>query len=133
MSPKKILLIDDDPDLRLALRLPLQAAGYAISEAPSVVEARTAIKEVKPDLIVLDVMMDTTTAGFQLALEIHSADPRSEFKDFHQVPIIMLTAIHSTTPLRFSPDQDYLPVQTFLEKPVDPEVLLGKVKELLGE
>jgi len=133
MSPKKILLIDDDPDLRLAVRLPLQAAGYAISEAPSVVEARTAIKEVKPDLIVLDVMMDTTTAGFQLALEIHSADPRSEFKDFHQVPIIMLTAIHSTTPLRFSPDQDYLPVQTFLEKPVDPEVLLGKVKELLGE
>lgn len=133
MSPKNILLIDDDPDLRLALRLPLQAAGYAISEATSPAEARTIVKEVKPDLIVLDVMMDTTTAGFQLALEIHSADPRSEFKDFHQVPIIMLTAIHSTTPLRFSPDQDYLPVQTFLEKPVDPEVLLGKVKELLGE
>jgi CheY-like chemotaxis protein len=133
MSPKKILLIDDDPDLRLALRLPLQAAGYETFEAPSVVEARTAIKEVKPDLIVLDVMMDTTTAGFQLALEIHSADPRSEFKDFRQVPILMLTAIHSTTPLRFAPDQDYLPVQTFLEKPVDPEVLLGKAKELLGE
>jgi CheY-like chemotaxis protein len=133
MSPKKILLIDDDPDLRLALRLPLQAARYAISEAASVVEARTAIKEVKPDLIVLDVMMDTTTAGFQLALEIHSADPRSEFKEFRQVPIIMLTAIHSTTPLRFAPDQDYLPVQTFLEKPIDPEVLLGKIQELLRE
>ena len=133
MSPKKILLIDDDPDLRLTLRLPLQAACYAVSESTSVVEARTTVKEVKPDLIVLDVMMDTTTAGFQLALEIHSADPRSEFKDFHQVPIIMLTAIHSTTPLRFAPDQDYLPVQIFLEKPVDPEVLLGKVKELLGE
>jgi CheY-like chemotaxis protein len=133
MSPKKILLIDDDPDLRLALRLPLQAAGYAISEATSLVEASKAIKEVKPDLIVLDVMMETTTAGFQMALEIHSADPRSEFKDFRQVPIIMLTAIHSTTPLRFAPDQDYLPVQTFLEKPVEPEVLLAKARELLGE
>ena len=133
MSPKKILLIDDDPDLRLAVRLPLQAAGYAISEATSVVEARTVVKEVIPDLIVLDVMMDTTTAGFQLALEIHSADPRSEFRDLRQVPIIMLTAIHSTTPLRFAPDQDYLPVQIFLEKPVDPEVLLGKVKELLAD
>lgn len=133
MSPKKILLVDDDPDLRLALRLPLQAAGYAISEATSLVEASKAIKEVKPDLIVLDVMMETTTAGFQMALEIHSADPRSEFKDFRQVPIIMLTAIHSTTPLRFAPDQDYLPVQTFLEKPVEPEVLLAKVRELLGE
>lgn len=133
MSAKKIILIDDDPDLRLAVRLPLEAAGYAISEAASVVEARPAIKEVKPDLIVLDVMMDTTTAGFQLALEIHSADLHSEFKEFRQVPIIMLTAIHSTTPLRFAPDQDYLPVQTFLEKPVEPEVLLAKVHELLGE
>jgi len=133
MSPKKIILIDDDPDLRLAVRLPLEAAGYAISEAASVVEAKTAIKEVKPDLIVLDVMMETTTAGFQLALEIHSADPRSEFKEFRQVPIIILTAIHSTTPLRFAPDKDYLPVQTFLEKPVDLEVLLGKVQELLKE
>lgn len=133
MSPKKIILIDDDPDLRLAIRLPLQAAGYTISEAASVVEARPAIKEFKPDLIVLDVMMDTTTAGFQLALEIHSADPHSEFKDFRQVPIIMLTAIHSTTPLRFAPDQDYLPVQTFLEKPVEPDVLLAKVHELLTE
>ncbi len=133
MSPKKIILIDDDADMRLALRLPLETGGYMVSEAASVPEARTAIKEVKPDLIVLDVMMDTTTAGFQLALEIHSADPHSEFKEFCQVPIIMLTAIHSTTPLRFAPDQDYLPVQTFLEKPVEPEVLLGKVKELLGE
>lgn len=133
MSQQKILLIDDDPDLRLALRLPLEAAGYAISEASSVVEARNAVKEIKPDLIVLDVMMDTTTAGFQLALEIHSADPRSEFKEFHQIPIIMLTAIHSTTPLRFAPDEDYLPVQTFIEKPVEPEVLLAKVRECLGK
>jgi len=133
MSQQKILLIDDDPDLRLALRLPLEAAGYAISEASSVPEARIAVKDVKPDLIVLDVMMDTTTAGFQLALEIHSADPRSEFKEFRQIPIIMLTAIHSTTPLRFAPDEDYLPVQTFIEKPVEPEVLLAKVRECLGK
>jgi CheY-like chemotaxis protein len=133
MSQKKILLIDDDPDLRLALRLPLEAAGYVVSEAANVSEAKVSVKEVKPDLIVLDVMMDTTTAGFQLALEIHSADPRSEFKEYRQVPIIMLTAIHSTTPLRFAPDEDYLPVQTFLEKPVEPEVLLARVHDLLGK
>jgi hypothetical protein len=45
----------------------------------------------------------------------------------------MLTAIHTTTPLRFAPDEDYLPVQTFLEKPVEPDVLLAKVRELMGE
>ena len=132
-NPKRILLIDDDPDLRLALRLPLESAGYAISEADSLSAGKIAVREVSPDLIILDVMMDTTTAGFQFALELHSADPQSEMSEYRNTPIIMLTAIHTTTPLRFAPDEDYLPVQTFLEKPVEPEVLLAKVRELLGE
>ena len=132
MNQKCILLIDDDPDVRLTLRLPLEAAGYAVSEATNFSEGLNAVKQVKPDLIVLDVMMDTTTAGFQFALELHSQDPSSEFKDFRNTPIIMLTAIHTTTPLRFSPDEDYLPVQTFLEKPVDEKVLLDTVRKLLG-
>lgn len=133
MNSKRILLIDDDPDQRLALRLPLDAAGYSVSEADSTAAAQSAVKEIHPDLIILDVMMDTTTAGFQFALELHSADPRSEFKEFRDVPIIMLTAIHTTTPLRFAPDEDYLPVQIFLEKPVEPDDLLTKVRELLGK
>ena len=133
MNPKRILLVDDDPDLRLSLRLPLQSVGYEIYEAASYAEGQTTIKKVKPDLIILDVMMDTATAGFQFALSIHNPDPSSEFKDFRQTPIIMLTAIHSTTELRFSPDQDYLPVQTFLEKPVDTKVLLETVRKLLNE
>jgi len=130
---KRILLIDDDPDLRLAIRMPLEAAGYEISEADSIPAAKAAIPEVNPDLIVMDVMRDTATAGFQLALDVHNSGSQSEFKDFRRTPIIMLTAIHTTTPLRFAPDEDYLPVQVFLEKPVDPKVLLAKVHELLGE
>jgi CheY-like chemotaxis protein len=133
MNSKRILIVDDDPDLRLALRLPLEAAGYSVSEAESTTAGKAAVKEIAPDLIILDVMMDTTTAGFQFALDLHSADPKSDFKEFRNVPIIMLTAIHSTTPLRFAPDEDYLPVQTFLEKPVDPDVLLAKVREMLGD
>jgi len=133
MSMKRILLIDDDPDLRLAIRMPLEAAGYEISEADSIPAAKAAIPEVNPDLIVMDVMMETATAGFQLALDVHNSGSQSEFKDFRRTPIIMLTAIHTTTPLRFAPDEDYLPVQVFLEKPVDPKVLLAKVHELLGE
>jgi CheY-like chemotaxis protein len=129
MNQKRILLVDDDPDQRLVLRLPLEANQYAVFEAESFDAGLKAIKQVKPDLIVLDVMMDTTTAGFQFALSVHSTDPESEFKDFTHVPIIMLTAIHSTTPLRFAPDNDYLPVQEFLEKPVDPEVLLATVSK----
>lgn len=129
---KHILLIDDDPDQRLALRLPLEATGYQVTEAASTAEALNIIKQIKPDLIILDVMMDTATAGFQLALDLHSPDPKSEYKELRNTPIIMLTAIHSTTPLRFAPDEDYLPVETFIEKPIEPEVLLEKVRQYLG-
>jgi CheY-like chemotaxis protein len=132
MNQKRILLVDDDPDLRLSLRLPLESAGYKVVEACNFGEGQEKVKEFQPDLIILDVMMDTTTAGFQFALEIHSPDPGSEFKEMRETPILMLTAIHSTTPLRFAPDDDYLPVQKFLEKPVDPDVLLDTVGELLA-
>lgn len=132
MNKKRILIIDDDPDQRLVVRLPLEAAGYDVKEATNTEEGRTMVLETKPDLIVLDVMMDSTTAGFQLALELHNRASDSEFKEIRNTPIIMLTAIHSTTPLRFAPDEDYLPVQTFLEKPVDPELLLSKVRGFIG-
>jgi len=132
MNPKKILLVDDDPDQRLSLRLPLEAAGYTVSEAVSYDTGLKAVKNFQPDLVILDVMMDTTTAGFQFALTIHDADPESEFKDFANLPIIMLTAIHGTTHLRFGPDETYLPVQDFLEKPVDPELLLKTVAKYLS-
>jgi CheY-like chemotaxis protein len=131
MNDKQILIIDDDPDQRLTIRLPLESAGYSIQEAANFNEGLEAARKSKPDLIILDVMMDTATAGFQLALEMHSPDPDSQFKEFRRIPIIMLTAIHSTTSLRFAPDEDYLPVQDFLEKPVNPEVLLAAVRKNL--
>ena len=132
MDPKRILLVDDDPDIRLTVRLPLEAAGYQVFEAVNFADGQAAVKKVRPDLVVLDVMMDTTTAGFQFALDLHNPDPASEFKEFKDTPILMLTAIHTTTPMRFAPDAEYLPVQVFLEKPVEPDVLLAKVHELLG-
>jgi CheY-like chemotaxis protein len=133
MSPKRILLVDDDPDVRLTARLPLEASGYQVAEAVNLPEGLAAVKTFKPDLIVLDVMMDSATAGFQFALDLHSRDPKSEYAEFRDVPIIMLTAIHTTTPMRFAPDLDYLPVQIFLEKPVEPEVLLSAVRQQIGD
>jgi CheY-like chemotaxis protein len=133
MTSKRILIVDDDPDIRLATKLPLESAGYQVSEAANFNDGLAAVRKVKPDLVVLDVMMDTTTAGFQFALALHNTAADSEFKEFKDTPIIMLTAIHSTTPMRFAPDSDYLPVQIFLEKPVEPEVLLSTVRKFLGE
>jgi len=127
----KILIIDDDPDMVLAAQMTLEAAGHEIFAAASGSEGLARIPEVKPDLIVLDVMMDTTTEGFQVSLQLRSPDPASEYKEYREIPIIMLTAIHTTTPLRFGPDDDYLPVDVFLDKPLDPDVLSAKVEELL--
>ena len=127
----KILIIDDDPDIVLALRLCLEDAGYEIVEACSGNEGLEKVKSENPDLIVLDVMMGTATEGFQVALALRSTDPKSEYAPYHHIPILMLTAIHTTTPLRFGPDEEYLPVDDFIDKPLDPSLLIQKVKDLL--
>ncbi len=131
MANEKILIIDDDDDLVYAMRLPLQAAGYGVYRAASSEEGLRMVKEVNPDLIILDVMMDTTTAGFQVSLTLRNPNPSSEYAPYRSIPILMLTAIHKTTPLRFGPDEDYLPVDAFIEKPVQPEALLEQVRKHL--
>ena len=131
MANEKILIIDDDDDLVLAMRLPLEAAGYKVSRAANGEEGLKKVKEVKPDLIILDVMMDSTTAGFQVSLTLRSPDPKSEYTAYSKIPILMLTAIHQTTPMRFGPDQEYLPVDAFLEKPIEPSKLLEQVRKYL--
>jgi len=129
----KILIIDDDPDMVLAAQMTLEAAGHEIFTAANGSEGLDKVKEIKPDLIVLDVMMDSTTEGFQVSLNLRSPDATSEFKEYRDIPIIMLTAIHTTTPLRFGPEDDYLPVDVFLDKPLDPDLLSAKVEELLAK
>jgi len=131
MANEKILIIDDDDDIVQAMRLPLESAGYKVSRAASGDEGLRQVKEIKPNLIILDVMMDTTTAGFQVSLALRNPEPSSEYAAHRHIPILMITAIHTTTPLRFGPDKDYLPVDAFIEKPIEPEVLLKQVHEHL--
>ena len=133
MANEKILIIDDDDDLVLAMRLPLQAAGFQVIRAANGDEGLKKVKETRPDLIILDVMMDTTTAGFQVSLALRSPDPQSEYQAYSHIPILMLTAIHQTTPLRFGPDKDYLPVDAFIEKPVEPNKLIEQVRAHLKQ
>jgi len=128
-----ILVIDDDPDMVEALSMPLEAHGYTVSHAANGDLGLKMVKELNPDLIILDVMMETATAGFQVSLALRSPDPQSEYAAYKSIPILMLTSIHSTTPLRFGPDQDYLPVDAFIDKPVDPDRLVAQVGELLAK
>ena len=127
----KILVIEDDSDMVAAIRMPLEANGYDVLAASTGEEGLRKVKEVAPDLIILDVMMETTTAGFQVSLQLRSPDPQSEYAAYSHIPILILTAIHTTTSLRFGPDEAYLPVDDFVDKPIDPDVLLEKVRALI--
>ncbi len=131
MADEKILVIDDDPDLVELIRLTLETKGYQVFSAASGTEGLEKIKEINPDLIILDVMMGHVTEGFQVALALRDK-PESEYAPYGKIPILMLTAIHSRTPLRFTPDEKYLPVDDFVEKPLKAGDLLQKVEKLLG-
>ena len=129
----KILIIDDDPDIVLAVRLCLQGAGHEVFDASNSEKGMRLLDEIRPDLIVLDVMMDTATEGFQTALQLRSPDPASPLGVYKHIPILMLTALHTTTDLRFGPDEDYLPVDAFIDKPIEPDKLVETVNRLLGK
>ncbi len=128
----KILVIDDDPDIVAAVRMVLESGGHQVISASNGRQGLERIESDVPELIVLDVMMETHTEGFELAIKLHSPDPASKWKAYKNIPILMLTAIHSTTPLRYEPDIDYLPVELFVDKPIDPDDLLGKVNWILA-
>ncbi len=129
----KVLVIEDDADMVSAIRILLEANDYEVIAASTGDEGLQKIKETEPDLIILDVMMETATAGFQVSLKLRNPEENPEYAGYSDIPILMLTAIHTTTPLRFGPDEDYLPVDDFVEKPIKPDVLLEKVEALIGE
>lgn len=130
---KKILIIDDDPDIVEAMRLPLESSGFKVVSASSGAEGLAALKKENPDLILLDVMMESATEGFQVAYTIRSDDPKSEYKKYRNIPILMITAVNQVMKSNFSKstDAEFLPVTDFIEKPIQPLDLLNKVSDLL--
>ena len=131
---KKILLVDDDVDTSSNLATVLTAKGYEVTEAHSGAEGLKKVLAFKPDLIILDIMMETDTAGFEFAYQIRSNRPTSKYKEVKNTPVIMLTAINQATNSRFSlSDKDnFMPgVNDFLTKPVNIDSLLEKVAKYI--
>jgi len=132
----KILLVDDDQDLVDILTMVLERRGYEVVSANDASRGLAQTEAERPDLIVLDVMMPDATEGFHVVWDLR----RREEAYFRDVPIIMLTAIHQSTPLRFYPDSgdgtysagEYLPVQGFVDKPVEPEALMKELDRVLA-
>ena len=134
MTNRKILIIDDDPDIVEAMRMPLEANSYNVISASNGKDGLQRAKEEIPDLIILDVMMETDTEGFHVAYELKSEEPNAEYKNCREIPILMITAISQKKGMSFSPEKDdtFLPVDSFIEKPIQPKDLLEKVAELLA-
>ena len=124
-----ILVADDDPDIVDALKTVLEASGFEVQSAPNGQECLRKLRQRKPALLILDVMMTTETEGFHVAYEIRQ-DP-----NLRDLPVLMLTAIEQKTGFKFSPaeDGDFLPVQEFATKPIEPDELVTRVKGLIAK
>ena len=129
MATKKILIIDDDIDLVEAMRLTLESAGFEVIDAQDGKKGVEKIASGSPDLVILDVMMGTQDEGFHVAYQIKNNPDTSD------IPLIMLTAVGQETGFSFNKekDEDFLPVNEFLEKPIDPDTLIELVKKNLGQ
>ena len=127
-----ILIIDDNPDMAFAVSMPLEAAGYQVAWAQSGREGLERVLEIARPAHPrrYDGDEHRRFSGLPDAAQPRSSSPYARFRD---IPILMLTAIHTTTSLRFGPHEAYLPVDDFVEKPVDADVLLEKVKTLLAD
>lgn len=119
----RILIVDDDPDIIFAVSLFLKKEGHEVRSATSRADGMQQLETFKPDLMILDVMMEQPDDGIAMAQELRRRG--------HKLPILMLTSVGKVTGMSFDRDNDLVPVDAFFEKPVKPEDLLKKVAELL--
>jgi len=127
----KILVVDNDTEMLFAIQICLESAGHEMIGVENWSEAWQEIKTDKPDLIILAVMIDSTLEDLQLAFRLRSPDPLPGYSTFADIPILMLTALTSTTLLRFDPEKDYLPVDDFVNTPINPDDFLQKIETLI--
>ena len=120
----RILIVDDDPDMVAAGRFVLEREGYEVTSAANVEAALKALEQATPDLLILDVMMQEADDGLVFA--------RTVRRQGLTIPILMLTSVNRAMGLSIDKDEEMVPVDEFVEKPVDPAVLLAKVDGLLA-
>jgi two-component system alkaline phosphatase synthesis response regulator PhoP len=120
-----ILVVDDDPDFVEYTRIVLESQGYHVKTAATADSALRMMREDKPDLVLLDVMMSYVLDGLNVTRQMRD-DP-----ELRKVPVIMISAIVSREEAGVFPTDEYLAVDAFMTKPVDPADLLRQVARLL--
>jgi CheY-like chemotaxis protein len=124
-SGGSILVVDDDPDFVEYTRIVLESQGYRVRTAATADSALQMMRADKPDLVLLDVMMSYVLDGLNVTRQMRDD---SQLKD---IPVIMISAIVSREEAGVFPTDEYLSVDAFMSKPVDPADLLARVAKLV--
>ncbi len=120
----RILIVDDDPDMVEAGRYVLEREGHTVASASNIETGLKALDESAPDLLILDVMMEEADDGLVFARKVR--------RKGLTIPILMLTSVNRAMGLSIGKDEEMVPVDEFVEKPVDPALLVAKVASLLA-
>jgi CheY-like chemotaxis protein len=123
----KILIVDDDPDFVEVTRIVLEQAGHEVIAAGSGDAGFLRAKADQPDLLILDVMMDTVLDGLSTSQRMH------DDSELRHVPIVMVTSIANTDYAALFPTDEYIHINAFLSKPITPAQLVKQVNRLLRE
>jgi len=122
----KVLVVDDDPDFVRVTSKVLNKAGYEVASAASGAKALQAMHEDPPDLVLLDIMMSYVLDGLDVSRKM-LADAALK-----HIPIIIVTSLTGVKGTGAFPTDEYIPVDEWLSKPVDPETLLARVNRALA-
>ena len=125
-TPVKIVIVDDNTDYLFTMKTFLTRNGYAVETAPDGQKGIDLIREEKPDLIMLDVMMEATFSGFEVCRQI-----KNDTK-LKKTPVIGITGMAEEVGVHFNKDDDseYFSPDAFFDKPVDKDVLLKTIQDL---
>ncbi len=125
---KTILVVDDDLDILDQYAILLKADGYNVVQASSVAEAEETILTVRPDLAILDLMMEDKDAGFVLCNQLKRL--------YSDLPVIIVSNVTPITGLDFRPrnqeEHSWVRADAMLSKPVVAERLRMEIRRLLG-
>ena len=121
-----ILVVDDDRDFVNITRMILESQHYQVITAANGEQGLTVMRREKPDLVILDIMMSYIMDGLDVRRKM------AEDSALQRIPVIMVTSLTSARAHGEMPAHDYIPDSQWLNKPIDPDVLLERVLTLLG-
>jgi len=127
-TKRTILVVDDDPDIVEQVTTILTADGFRVVAANSLTEAEECLLSVRPNLAIVDLMMEQMDSGFVLCHKLKNLYP--------EMPIIILTAVTASTGMSFTArsadEKSWIKADSMLDKPVSPQQLKKEVGRLLG-